>query len=165
MRFLFDLIAWHCSTILSVGSYFSDCTELNHVSAIPTTPTKTTFEGWRTASTWQVKCKIRSLTQLILRLHFSFVSQQIVFLRLSEYFPVIQGFGIAIHIRLHYHFSRFFQNVGQWAPKVASGTIQISFPLTQTSGYATADDAMQRDVHQMFYPFYTTKKMSILGQQ
>jgi len=44
MRFLFfDLIAWHCSTILSVGSYFSDCTELNHVSAIPTTPTKTTF--------------------------------------------------------------------------------------------------------------------------
>jgi len=41
--FFFDLIAWHCSTILSVGSYFSDCTELNHVSAIPTTPTKTTF--------------------------------------------------------------------------------------------------------------------------
>jgi len=38
-----DLIAQQFSTIFSGGCYFSDYTKQNHISAIPTTPTKSTF--------------------------------------------------------------------------------------------------------------------------
>ena len=45
-----------------------------------------------------------------------------LFLRFSEYILVIEGFGIAIHIRIHHHFSVFFwvllvtPNSCQWIP-------------------------------------------------
>jgi len=29
---------------------------------------------------------------------------------------VIQGFSLAIHIRIHHHFSSFFLTFGQWTP-------------------------------------------------
>jgi len=45
-----DLIAQQFSTIFSAGCYFSDNTKLNHISAIPTTPTKSTFVQWNQAS-------------------------------------------------------------------------------------------------------------------
>jgi len=38
-----DLIAQQFSTIFSAGCYFSDYTKQNHISAFPTTPTKSTI--------------------------------------------------------------------------------------------------------------------------
>jgi len=38
-----DLITQQFSTIFSATCYFLDNTKLNHISAIPTTPTKSTF--------------------------------------------------------------------------------------------------------------------------
>jgi len=46
------------------------------------------------------------------------------FLRLSYCFPVISGFSIVIHIRIHYHFSTFFLPL-RWA----SGPHSVKFPL------------------------------------
>ena len=42
-RGVHDLIAQQFSTIFSAGCYFLDNTKQNQISAIPTTPTKSTF--------------------------------------------------------------------------------------------------------------------------
>jgi len=39
---------------------------------------------------------------------FFFAFQQVVFLRFSECFPLISGFSVNIHIRIHHHFTIFF---------------------------------------------------------
>ena len=49
-RGFYDLIAQQFSTIFSAGCYFSYYTKYNHISAIPTTPTKTNFVQWNHAS-------------------------------------------------------------------------------------------------------------------
>jgi len=55
----------------------------------------------------------------------------------SGYFPVIYGFSLAIHIRIHHHFSRFFLSVGWWTRTVASGPLLSKFTtLAQTFSYA-----------------------------
>ena len=50
----------------------------------------------------------------------------------SDYFPVISGFSIDVHIQIHHHFSSFFFRV------LASGPLLTKFStLTQSSSYAT----------------------------
>ena len=40
----------------------------------------------------------------------------ICFVCFSDYFPVIWGFNLAIHIRIRHHFQSFFLSVGEWTP-------------------------------------------------
>ena len=67
---------------------------------------------WRLALPGKLNVKIGPP----LSLHFGFsirlVFIRLCFLRFSEYFSVIKGFTISIHIWIHHHFSNFFLSVG-----------------------------------------------------
>jgi len=60
--------------------------------------------------------KLNVKTGLPLSQHIGFsailIFSGIVFLRFSEYFPMILSFGITIQIRIHHHFLSIFQSFG-----------------------------------------------------
>jgi len=61
----------------------------------------------------------------------------VFFGRFFDCFPVISGFSIEIHTRLHFQFS-FFRVLASGPPTVASGCSSATFPnLAETSSYAT----------------------------
>ena len=79
----------------------------------------------------------------------------------SEYFPVILGFTTPIHIRIHHHFSTFFECwlVGflQWPPLI------LVFRLDETCSYATGHGTtvQQHDQHSKHWQTYSVQGMPV----
>jgi len=69
---------------------------------------------------------------------YASVQLVVVFVNFSDYFPVIQGFSLAIHIRIHHDFSSFFWVLAGGPRAVGSGPLLSKFTtLAQTFCYAT----------------------------
>jgi len=67
-------------------------------------------EAERRIVPWKAKCKTWASLSLYFALSIPLVFSRL-FLRFSVYFPVICGFSIAIHIRIHHYFSSSFLSV------------------------------------------------------